>query len=122
MAVGFMDHGAGLAQFTEHRIRDERVLGLTAKIRYLVNPNDEYPRNFSGHLKATLTDGREPEFRQPYLRGGANAPLSTAELEKKFVDNAMHGGWTRSQADALRAVVGDFFELPTLDVLKEFRR
>ena len=57
MAVGFLDRRAGFAQFTESRIDDPAVLALAAKIRYSVNPHDEYPRNFTGHLRATLKDG-----------------------------------------------------------------
>ena len=76
MAVGFFDRKAGFAQFTEARIHDPAVLALAAKIRYAINPDDEYPRNFTGHLRATLTDGSQREFRQPYMRGGAHAPLS----------------------------------------------
>ena len=59
-----------------------------------INPDDEYPRNFTGHLRATLKDGSQREFRQPYLRGGEHAPLSAAELETKFMNNARHGGWS----------------------------
>jgi hypothetical protein len=41
------------------------------------------------------------EISQGHLRGGALAPLSAAELERKFVDNAIYGGW--SKEDAARA-------------------
>ena len=86
---GFFDGKAGLAQFTEARIHDPARARRwprgsdTRSIR-----DDEYPRNFTGHLRATLTDGSEREFRQPHMRGGAHAPLSAAELESKFMDNA----------------------------------
>ena len=78
MAVGFTDRKAGFAQFTEQRVHDAAVLELASKIRYRINPDDEYPRNFTGHLRATLRDGSEREFRQPYMRGGAHAPLTIA--------------------------------------------
>ena len=38
-----------------------------------INPADEYPRNFSGHLRATLRDGSTREYRQPHMRGGAGS-------------------------------------------------
>jgi 2-methylcitrate dehydratase PrpD len=121
MAVGFFDGKAGFAQFTEERIHDSAVLGLAAKIRYVINPNDEYPRNFTGHLRATLADGSEHEFRQPYMRGGAHAPLAVAELEGKFMDNALFGGWTRTTAERLLRCSADLFSRKQLDVLAEFR-
>jgi len=121
MAVAFTDGRVGLAQFTEDRIHDPAVLGLAGKIRYTINPADEYPRRFTGHLRAVLHDGREREYRQPCMRGGAEAPLPLQELEAKFIDNARYGGWTVVQAGRLRDVSRTLFGQPTLDVLKELR-
>jgi 2-methylcitrate dehydratase PrpD len=121
MAVGFIDDSAGLEQFTEARIADRAVLGLAARIRYVVNPDDEYPRNFSGHLRATLTDGRVCELRQPHMRGGAHAPLTRVEIEKKFMDNARYGGWSAVTAARFLDVSRDLFAQPTLDALQGFR-
>lgn len=102
MAVGFFDGRAGFGQFTEARIRDPQVLALAARIRYRIDPADEYPRNFTGHLAATLADGRVVEIRQPHLRGGAREPLSDAELEAKALDNLRYGGWGDGLAEAAR--------------------
>jgi 2-methylcitrate dehydratase PrpD len=129
MAAGFLEGDAGLAQFTEARILDPAVLDLAARIRYQINPNDEYPRNFTGHLRATLKDGSRREFRQPHLRGGGHAPLSAAELKAKFMKNALHGGWDPALAERLADLSGlgeaplsrDVFSLPRLDALTEFR-
>ena len=121
MAVGFFDGKAGLAQFSEDRIHDRDVLALASKIRYEVNPRDEYPRKFTGHLRASMKDGSEREYRQPCMRGGADAPLSVAELEAKFMDNALHGGWAAALAGKLREGSQTLFAQPTLDTLKEFR-
>ena len=121
MAVGFFDRKAGLAQFTEARVRDPRVLDLCGKIRFVVNPLDEYPRNFTGHLRATLRDGSVREHRQPYMRGGAHAPMTDAELEQKFMDNVQHGGWSLTTADRFRRYARHLFAQPTLTGLKEFR-
>jgi 2-methylcitrate dehydratase PrpD len=121
MAVGFFDRRAGLAQFTAERTRDREVLSLASKIRYVVDPDNEYPRKFTGHLRATLVDGRQIELRQPGMRGGAEAPLSESELEAKFIENARYGGWTDAAAERLLGVSRQLFTEPTLDVLKEFR-
>jgi 2-methylcitrate dehydratase PrpD len=121
IAVGFFDRKAGIEQFDEERIQDPSVLALARRIRYVINERDEYPRNFSGHLRVTLKDGSTREYRQPHLRGGAQAPLSVAELETKFMDNARSGGWDRSLADRLRQLSRDVFNLPRLTVLEEFR-
>ena len=121
MAVGFVDRKAGFAQFTEPRIQDPGVRAMAAKIRYVVNPKDDYPRNYSGHLRATFADGRQREFRQPFMRGGAHAPLPTAELEAKFMDNVLYGGWSRASGERLQRLSHDLFAHPTLAALSEVR-
>jgi 2-methylcitrate dehydratase PrpD len=121
MAVGFTDRRAGVAQFSESRIHDRAVLALSAKIRYVVNPRDDYPRNYSGHLRATLKDGTTREFRQPHLRGGMHEPLSAGDLMKKFTDNAAAGGWTRASAERFHRLTQELLALRRLDALAEFR-
>jgi 2-methylcitrate dehydratase PrpD len=121
MAVGFFDRRAGFAQFTSSRIADPQVLELASKIRYVINPDDEYPRNFTGHLRATLRDGSEREIRRAHMRGGVHAPLSDEELKAKFMDNILYGGWRREQGERFEEVARTLFSCPALDALTEFR-
>ena len=121
IAVGYFDGRAGFNQFTEARIRDRAVLDLCGKIRFRIDPDNEYPRNFTGHLRATLKDGSVVEFRQPHMRGGAHDPLPQAELEGKFLENCLFGGWTAAQAASLQAVIATLFDQPNLSSLSEFR-
>ena len=58
MAVAFLEGDAGLAQFTEEKVKDREVLKLAARITYWVDPKNEYPKNYSGHLTATLKNGK----------------------------------------------------------------
>jgi 2-methylcitrate dehydratase PrpD len=115
MAVGFFDRRAGFAQFTEARIRDPQVLALAEKIRYEIDPANEYPANFTGHLLATLSSGRTEQIEKPHMRGGAREPLSTAELERKFLDNAQYGGWTAERAARALQWCGGLFSAKTLE-------
>lgn len=101
MAVAFLEGDAGLAQFTEAKVKDAAVLKLAAKIDFEVDPKNEYPKNYTGHLRATLTNGEVIELNQPHLRGGSRDPLSRAELEGKFLKNAAFGGWSPARAQAL---------------------
>ena len=121
VAVGFLDGDAGLAQFTDARITDSGVLGLAAKVRYRVDPDNEYPANYTGHLKATLKDGTVHEIRRPHLRGGRRQPLTRADLLGKFTLNAVFGGWTEDQAGRLAAFCETFPELADLSGLADFR-
>lgn len=120
MALGFLDRKAGLAQFTEARIADPEMRALAAKISYVIDPNDEYPSNFTGQFKARLKDGSEIEVRQPHMRGGKHAPLTIGEIEEKFADNAVYGGWTRETAAAFVALSNAIFDSKDLNAMKEY--
>ena len=112
IAVAFVTGGAGLAAFTPQTVRDERILGLSSKVRYVVNPNDPYPKAYTGHVRMTLKDGRVIEERQPHIRGGAQEPLTRTEIENKFRGNCEFGGWPKERADRFLASVPKFFDSP----------
>jgi 2-methylcitrate dehydratase PrpD len=112
IAVAYITGAAGLSAFTEKTVRDERVLALAAKVRYVVNPNDPYPRAYTGHIRMTLKDGRVLEERQPHIRGGAQEPLSRAEIEAKFRGNCEFGGWGEPQSQRFLDTVPGFFRTP----------
>jgi len=69
-------------------------------VSFVIDPQNPYPYNFTGHIRAVLKDGRVVEERQPYMRGGAHEPLSRADIEQKFLLNTRHGGWSETQAQA----------------------
>src|SRR5438093_64632 len=100
LATGFVHGGVGLGAFTESAIRDERVLALAAKVKFVIDPDNPYPNNYTGHIRAVLKDGSVVEDRQPYLRGGAQEPLTRQDVIDKFLLNAEHGGWSAVQSEA----------------------
>ena len=113
VAVGLVRRGAGLSEFSEECLRDPQVLSVAAKVGYVVDPDNEYPRNYTGHVKVTLRDGSVREARQPHMRGGARERLSAAELGLKARANVLFGGWSEAQAEALQALCAELFELQT---------
>jgi 2-methylcitrate dehydratase PrpD len=100
LAAGFVHGGVGLGAFTENAIRDERVLALAARVKFVIDPDNPYPNNCTGHIRATLKDGSVLEERQPHLRGGAQEPLTRQDVADKFALNAAHGGWSKTQSEA----------------------
>jgi 2-methylcitrate dehydratase PrpD len=112
VAVAFITGGAGLSAFTEETVRDPRILALASKVRYVVDPNNPYPKAFTGHVRITLNDGTVLEERQPHIRGGAQEPLSREEIEDKFRRNVEFGGWEKKRADAFLKAVPTFFDGP----------
>jgi 2-methylcitrate dehydratase PrpD len=109
LAAGLVHGGVGLGAFTESAIADPRVLALAAKVKYVIDPQNPYPNNYTGHLRATLRDGSVVEERQPYLRGGAQEPLTRQDVVDKFLLNAEHGGWSRVQAEAALKLMGTLY-------------
>jgi 2-methylcitrate dehydratase PrpD len=101
MAVGFFDGDAGLDQFTDEKAHDQRILDLAAKINYVIDPENEYPDNYSGHIRVAMKDGSVRELRQPHMRGGVHEPLSRDELIVKFRSNIAYGGWAIERGEQL---------------------
>jgi 2-methylcitrate dehydratase PrpD len=107
LASGFVHGGVGLGAFTDKAIRDVQVLALAAKVKFVIDPDNPYPNNYTGHIRATRRDGSVVEERQPYLRGGAREPLTRQDVTDKFLLNADHGGWSAVQSDtALKLMAG----------------
>jgi 2-methylcitrate dehydratase PrpD len=100
LATGFVHGGVGLGAFSESAIGDPRVLALAAKVKFVIDPDNPYPNNYTGHISARLKGGIVIEERQPHLRGGAKAPLTRQDLIDKFALNAQHGGWSKAQGEA----------------------
>jgi 2-methylcitrate dehydratase PrpD len=109
LATGFVHGGVGLGAFTESAIRDERVLALAAKVKFVIDPDNPYPNNYTGHIKAIMKDGSMLEERQPYLRGGAQEPLTRQDVTDKFILNAEHGGWSKTQSDAALKLTAELY-------------
>jgi 2-methylcitrate dehydratase PrpD len=103
LATGFVRGSVGLDAFSDAAVRDPEVLALAAKVRYVIDPDNPYPANFTGHIRAIMADGQVFEERQPHFRGGAQEPLTRADIEEKFALNVRHGGWDDARsAGALR--------------------
>jgi 2-methylcitrate dehydratase PrpD len=121
IAVGLKDQCAGLEQFTDERVRDPALLAIAACVSYVVDPDNEYPRKFTGHLRLTLDDGTSIEIEKPSMRGGVDEPLSDDAIDAKFVENVRFGRGsdvdTKRLRDALAIIAdGGPIDLGVLDV------
>jgi 2-methylcitrate dehydratase PrpD len=106
IAVGFLEGEAGLGAFEDAAVRNVRRRALAAKVSYVIDPRNPYPRNYTGHIRAELADGRVVEVRQPHMRGGAHEPLDDAEIIAKFRANCAFAGWDAKRSGALLAALG----------------
>jgi 2-methylcitrate dehydratase PrpD len=97
IAAGFLRGNVGLDDFTDDAVKDAAVIAVASKVRYVIDPDNPYPREFTGHIRAVLRAGKVLEERQPHMRGGVHEPLTRPEIEDKFALNARHGGWDEAR-------------------------
>jgi 2-methylcitrate dehydratase PrpD len=109
LATGFVHGDVGFEHFTEQAVRDPQVLAVAAKVKYVIDPNNPYPNSFTGHIRATLNDGRVVEVRQPHFRGGASEPLTRDDIVAKFRLNTRHGGWSDGQGESALKLLGGLY-------------
>jgi len=88
LAVILTKGRASLAEFENDVVRDPAVLALASRVVYELDPTIDYPRQFVGHVRVRLRDGRVVEEWQDHPRGGPDSPMSRAEIEAKFRGNA----------------------------------
>jgi 2-methylcitrate dehydratase PrpD len=116
IAVGMLRGDAGLREYQEDVVMDPTVRALAGKIHYVVDPENPYPKQFTGHLRVTLRNGEVREARQGYFRGGRDAPLSMEELLHKFRANCQYGGASAEQAERLLQVVKGLLGAAAIDL------
>jgi 2-methylcitrate dehydratase PrpD len=121
VALGLRQQAAGLEQFTEASVRDPDLLALAAKVRYQIDPDNEYPRNYTGDVRAVLADGSVREAHQPHLRGGVREPLEHPEIRAKCRANAAYGGLPEERIRDLEAWCERLFEQDDLGALAILR-
>ena len=98
IAVAMVRGNAGLNDYEEPVVHDPAIRALAAKVRYVVDPDNPYPRQFTGHLRVTLKSGEVREASQGHFRGGREAPMAAEALESKFIANCAYGGWSPDRA------------------------
>ena len=116
IAVGLLRGDAGLGEYQESVAQDPHVRALAAKIHYVIDPDNPYPRQFTGHLRVTLRNGEVREARQGHFRGGVDEPLSFDDLVKKFRANCTYGGLNASQTEEMLRQLTQLLRVPRIDL------
>jgi 2-methylcitrate dehydratase PrpD len=97
-------------------VQDPKVRALAGKVRYAIDPDNPYPRQFTGHVRVTLRSGEVREARQGHFRGGVEEPLSFEDLVKKFRANCAYGGVGEARAGELLALLQGLLDAPRVDL------
>ena len=116
IAVGMLRGDAGLGEYETSVVQDPHVRALAARIHYVIDPANPYPRQFTGHLRVTLRNGEIREARQDYFRGGVVEPLSFDDLVTKFRANCIYGGLNVSQTNDVLHQLTQLLNAPVIDL------
>ncbi len=116
IAAGLTFDDAGLGEYAEAVVQRADLRALAAKVSYIVDPNNPYPKQFTGHLRITLKNGEVHEHSQGYFKGGVDHPMSDADLQQKFLANCRYGKVSDAQAQALLSQLSSVFEAGTVDL------
>lgn len=90
MAIGVLERKAGIAQFTDRKVREPKVVELMKRVMLHVDQELEalgYDQVRS-RIRIKLKDGRIIDGRADVARGHPLKPLSWAEIGEKFRDGA----------------------------------
>lgn len=124
MAVALRERAAGLAQFSDERVRDPATRDLMRRVRMYRHPDlDAYDAVHSVPAAVTLRlrDGRELVRRVDTARGYPENPLSDEELLAKFKECAGLA-LPRRRAEDLAEAVLRLDELADVNQLTELLR
>ena len=115
IAVGLIDGQAGLKQFTEKRLQDPSLLNLASKVSYEINPDDEYPKNYTGDITIFNKNGTSISANQNCLRGGKLSPLKEEEVYKKFEENLKFSNVKSDEIKKLSGKINTIFNIKNLE-------
>ncbi|GGC56216.1 hypothetical protein GCM10011504_38200 [Siccirubricoccus deserti] len=100
-ALGLLRGRAGVADFELPAVQDPALAALRAKVVPQLDPG--LPRG-AARVTVRYADGREASRTVTAPRGSAAQPMSDAELEAKFRDNAALGGFGAQAAAQIGAI------------------
>ena len=121
IATGLIDGKAGLVQFTETRLKDPHILNLASKVFYEINPNDEYPKNYTGDITIYKKDGSAIQAYQNCLRGGKNSPLTKQDINEKFEANLNFGKIEIAEVKKLKTFIKNIFNCSNFNNLLKIK-
>ena len=117
IAVGLYFGKAGLLEFTEEQIKNREILNICSKISYEIDPENEYPKNYSGEINIILKNSQVIQETQPGLRGGKLFPLDEKEVEEKFFNNLKFGNLSSREVNNVKKFFATFFNDPDFSLL-----
>jgi len=111
-AVAAIDRAVGQAQFAPDRVLRDDVQTLLAQTEVVAvdELTAQYPAKFPARVTVTLKDGRTFTSQRDFPKGDPQEPLTTAEINTKFLGNAA-ARYSASEATELARLIRALPEL-----------
>lgn len=90
LAVAALEGAAGEREFREELLSSPLHQAFASRVRVEADPEltKAFPAEWPAYVRVVLKDRRVHERYIPYPKGEPEAPMSDAEVEKKFMDLA----------------------------------
>ena len=117
MALALHHNKLNLNSFSELYLSDKEIIRTANKIKYKINPNDPYPKEYIAKIFVQLSSGQIKEYSKHCLKGGRHEPLSKPEIIAKFQDNLSYSSLKLSNANKLIDQIYNLEELRNINQL-----
>lgn len=104
VAASWLRERFTLAELEPAALSAADILALAARVDYAADAESSYPNAYSAALEVRLHDGRSYFHREAVNRGARQNPLSRADIDAKFTDNALQVINAGCASDIARAV------------------
>ena len=91
-------------------LQDPEVLALARKVTYAIDAETNFPKHYSGAVEIVTTEGRTYSDREDVSKGSPERPMSRADIEAKFMENASRA-LPRDRAQGLMEAILDIERL-----------
>jgi len=100
-----------ITSFSEEKIQDQEILEVAKLVKYIAEPDIDYPKRIPGHVSLKLKNGKTHEFRVETNPGGPELPMTKREHISKFASNAS----TVLEEDKIREILDKLEHLEQLE-------
>jgi 2-methylcitrate dehydratase PrpD len=115
VAVAILDGAAGEKQYSDEKVRNQRVIALRDKVNTIV---DKAIKPEQVDMTIVTTDGRQLHLFIEHAIGSVEKPMTDAQLEAKFVD-LVQGVLPDAQIQKLMKLCWSVEQLPSAGLIAQ---
>ena len=121
IAVGMLRDNAGLREYDESVVHDPRVRALAAKVGYRIDPDNPYPRRFTGHLRVDVAQRRSARNPPGSFPGRRRCAVDVRRARAEIPRQLRAGGLAAAETERVLEQLTQMLTAPKVD-LRPLRR